>query len=367
MARNWLKWAPAVAIPVLIAGVAIVAPMAASAAVSLPAKSAQQILSLVANEKVTAFSGSLLQVSNLGLPALPMAGTGPNSMAEASAALALLTGSHSARVYSNGAAQLRVQLMDSLAERDFVRNATDAWLYDSKAHTAVHASLPVHGEGSAGPHWPESLTPAVHTPDQLVSRLLAAAGDSTSFSVGPDTRVAGRSAYALVLTPKATESLIGSVTVAVDSATGIPLSVAVTARGATDNAFSVAFTSLSLSAPDASLFSFTPPRGTSVSQQTVSTAHQRTSPDGQDHAIRQAEPADKPSFSGSGWASIVSIPSSASTAKLFSNALVSKLSSPVDNGRLFHTTLLNLLITTDGRIFVGSVAPAVLEAAAANN
>ena len=359
MARVWLKWAPALAVPILIASVAIVVPMAANAAVSLPSKSAQQVLSLLANEKISAFSGTLAQSSDLGLPSLPPVGNGSGATGEATATLALLSGSHSARVYANGSSQLRVQILDSLAERDFVRNGSEIWFYDSKAHTAVHASSPARQPDQA-----DLVAPTVRTPEQLVTRLLAAASPSTSFSVGPDVNVAGRTAYNLVMTPQATTSLIGSISIAVDSATGLPLRFAVTARGASNVAFSVAFTSIALAKPDASLFSFTAPPGTLVSQKADSPSGHRMSPNKQGHAVRQGEPATRPSVSGTGWASIVAIPSSSSTNKALSNVTVNKLSTPIAGGRLFHSTLVNVLVTSDGRIFAGAVSPALLEVAA---
>ena len=62
---------PAAIIPALIAGVALVAPLQASATQDLPAKNPQQVLAMVAGNQVHAFSGTMEQSSELGLPELP--------------------------------------------------------------------------------------------------------------------------------------------------------------------------------------------------------------------------------------------------------------------------------------------------------
>ena len=79
MSRTWLKWMPAVVVPVLIASAAVAVPFAANAAVTLPTKTPAQVLALIAGEKVTALSGTLSQTSSLGLPELPTTGADASS------------------------------------------------------------------------------------------------------------------------------------------------------------------------------------------------------------------------------------------------------------------------------------------------
>ncbi|MBC7762073.1 MAG: hypothetical protein H7201_09820, partial [Candidatus Saccharibacteria bacterium] len=131
MKRTWLKWMPALAVPVLIASVAVAVPVAANAAVNLPTKTPSQVLALAAGEKVTALSGTLSQTSNLGLPEIPTTGAD----ASAGSAIELLTGSHTARIFVDGSTKQRVQVLDTMAERDMVRNGSEVWLYDSKKKT----------------------------------------------------------------------------------------------------------------------------------------------------------------------------------------------------------------------------------------
>ena len=154
--------------------------------------------------------------------------------------------------------------MDRLAERDLVRQGNDVWLYSSEQNTATHLTLPA---GAAG----KDLTgrDGMQTPAELAHRLLSALDPSTRLTVGRGIQVAGRSAYDLVLNPRSAETLIGSVSIAIDSETGLPLSVEVQARGQREPAFRLAFTTLSLRAPAAGLFAFSPPPGATVKQQAL--------------------------------------------------------------------------------------------------
>ena len=347
MSRSWLKWMPAVAVPVLIASAAVAVPLSANAAVNLPSKTPAQVLALAARENVTALSGTISQTSSLGLPALPTTGAD----ASAGSALELLTGSHTARIFVDGSTKQRVQVLDSMAERDMVRNGSDVWLYDSKKKTAVHSTL-TDRSGTT------SLRQgSIPTPDQLATRLLASVDSTTQVSLGSDLRVAGRAAYDLVLTPKASDTLVGSVSIAVDSETGLPLSVDIFARSQKTPAFSVGFSKLDLSAPDASLFTFTPPAGAKVTERAPKA----------DAGVPTAPKADsaKPTVSGTGWDAVVSVPAAKGTSSALSSPLFGKLTSAVSGGHVFQTSLVTVLLTDDGRVFAGSVPVARLQAAAA--
>ena len=353
MSRTWLKWMPAVVVPVLIASVAVAVPLAANAGVNLPTKTPAQVLALAAGEKVVALSGTVSQTSSLGLPELPTTGAD----ASAGSALELLTGSHTARIFVDGSMKQRMQVLDRMAERDLVRNGSEVWLYDSKKKTAVHSTLGAHTTGN--PQAEKSIS----TPDQLAATLLKSVDSTTTVSLGTDLRVAERTAYNLVLTPKASETLIGSASIAVDSETGLPLSVELFARSQEVPAFSVAFSQLDLGTPDASLFSFTPPAGAKVTEKAPKADSSRP-------AVPHSEAA-KPTISGTGWDAIVAIPVGTGAAareslSVTSSPLFGKLTTSVTGGHLFHTSLVNVLLTDDGRVFAGSVPVAKLQAAAAS-
>jgi outer membrane lipoprotein-sorting protein len=364
--KNSVRWLPAVIAPVLIAAGAIGIPAVANAASTPPSKTAQQVLSLIAGAKDAVYSGTVEQTSDLGLPQVPTVGPGSSSTGSdaTSQLLDLLTADHTARVFVGGQNKERLQVLDSLAERDVVRNGSDLWAYDSKTKTATHVTLTPHAPGShqsspdnatPGPD-PETLTPAA-----LADKFLAAIQPSTKVSVSSTSSVAGRPVYQLELTPKTGSTLVASVTLSVDAKTGLPLKVVVDARGQKADAFTVGFRSIDFSAPAASLFDFTPPKGA-----TVTTPKADKPGPGTNGADKGAM---KPSVTGTGWASIVELPAGAAGAKdpagsASQSRLLDELTTSVAGGRALQTSLLSVLLTNDGRILVGAVPIASLEAAA---
>ncbi|KQX04988.1 hypothetical protein ASC59_12155 [Leifsonia sp. Root1293] len=360
-------WLPGVIVPVVIGVGVFAVPLTAGASVDLPDKTAAEVLELAQNAEVTAFSGTIEQSSDLGLPDLSSLGgvggasSGPAGSAasgtDVSSALELLTGSHTARVFVDGT-DARLQVMDSLAERDVVATPDGVWIYDSEAASATHAPAPTGGFDAK--QAPDAAD--IPTPSAVADELLAKLDPSTTVSVGTDATVAGRTVYELILTPRSSDTLVGSVSIDVDSATGLPIGVAVTAAGSDAPAFSLAFSELSLDAPDAALFDFTPPAGTTVTEQPL--------PDPDAFADRgdvgtPEHDGAEPTVLGTGWSSIVEIAASEVPTELADSPLLDTAAEPVDGGRVISTTLLSVLFTDDGRILAGAVSPAALEDAAA--
>ena len=355
MTRKWLRWLPAAAIPAVIAAAALAGSLPASAGDPLPPKTPEQVLQLIAQHREPALSGTLEQSSELGLPALPS--TGPGTDSSNTAWLELLTGPHTARVYLDGPDNARIQVMDRLAERNAVRHGNELWFYNSKDNTASHVQLPADAPDRVDG---KDLTA---TPEQLAAMFLAKIDPSTAVSVGPDVQVAGREAYNLVLTPKSDATLVSSIAVAVDSQTGMPLGVEVKARGQSDPAFRVAYTSLTLGAPDASVFTFSPPPGATVKEIPVPEYQQGTEP-GSATPPAASDSSHKPTVTGAGWESVVEFPAGTAGATPDTAALLQRATVPVQGGRLLSTALVNVLVLDDGQILVGSVPPERLQAAA---
>ena len=339
---------------VVVAGVAF-SQSQAGAAVNLPDKTPAEVLTLVGESTVQDLSGTLTQTSELGLPQLDL-GTS-QAGTDAASALELLTGSHTARVYLDGPSKARVQVLEQLSERDVIVNGDQVWLYSSRDNTATHVTAPTGSarEHGAGDHAAGQPT---MTPAELADSLLAKIDPSTTVTVGTDAIVAGRSTYELVLTPKSTKTLVDSVSIAVDSETGLPLRVVVQARGQDKPAFSLAFTDLTLDTPDAALFNFTPPAGATVKQESLPSWP--TEARGTHKAGDTADVAT----SGSGWTSVITIPAAAVPADLSSSPLFAQATTSVEGGRLLSTSLLNIYFTDDGRVLVGSVPFETLLAAA---
>jgi outer membrane lipoprotein-sorting protein len=346
--RRLLRWLPAVVAPVVVAG-AVAAPLVAAATPPhLPAKSAQQVLQLVARAKdVRGFSGVVEQRSNLGLPSVPS--MGPGSGTDTASTLDLLSGTHTARVEVAGATKARIAVLDASAERDVVRNGRSVWVWSSKTNSAAH----VLASGTAGSRTEAGALP---TPAEAAQELLAKVDGTTRVSVDTAQQIADRDAYTLVLTPRTSATTVGSVRIAVDASTGLPLDVQIVARGASSPAFETGFTSISYAVPAASRFDFTPPSGAKVTTKTVTPADRPAHRAAGDHV--------RPEVTGSGWASIVSVPKGTAPADLAANPTARRLTTPVAGGRVLHTDLVNVLLLDDGRVLAGAVPVSSLESAA---
>ena len=367
--RGWRRWIPAAAVPAAIA-VGLLAGGASAVVAPPPPATPEQVLALVAGSATRTdarqFSGTLEQRTDLGLPALPAQTLGPGSGGAAAgpeaAVLELLTVPHTARLYADGPERVRVQVIDQLAERDLVRNGRDVWTYDSKANAVTHAVLPDRtlSPGSSGS--PGATAPATPTasPDDLARRLLAAADPSTEVTLGAPVVVAGRSAYALVLTPKTSGTLVDRVQIAVDAANGMPLAVDVYAKGQAAAAFHAGFTSLAFGAPDPALFTLVPPPGATVTEKQIPAdavpPHHGMLPGG--HPTPDAGHAP-------GWDAIAVIPADRVPPDVLASPLVQQLAVPAAGGRLLSSSLVNILLADDGRILAGAVPASALEAAAA--
>jgi hypothetical protein len=176
--------------------------------------------------------------------------------------------------------------------------------------------------------------------------------------VDTTTTVAGHAAYTLVLTPKSVATTVGSVRIAVDGTTGLPLRVQLFARGAGSPAFDVGFTQLDYTVPAAARFDFAPPSGATVTHHTVTPGTHRP-------ASATALPA-KPTVTGTGWDAVVTIPAADVPASLDSNATFLRLTQAAPRGgRVLSTSLVTVLRTGDGRLLVGAVPQSRLDELAA--
>lgn len=370
MKNSSLRWVPAIAIPAVVIAGAVAIPTMANADVSLPSKSAAGIVAFAEKSVGTSFTGSVTETANLGLPDLSaFGGSSSSSSSDVQDALSQLTGTHKAKVFVDGTSKQRVQTLDTLKETDVIRNGRTVWAYDSEKKTATRATLPDRGSdiGTGTGSMPEaSKTPP--TPTEAAQQALDAIGEYTAVTVSDNVRVAGQKAYQIRLTPKDSKTLVGSVTLAVDGTTGVPLRVVVKAKGQSDPAFSVAFTSIDYSTPSASTFTFTPPKGTKVEQVKTPAHGSRAAHPGtlsQKDAAEKARAGAKPVVLGSGWSTIVgaALPSGALASD--SSGLLDQVLTKVDGGRVLQTALVSVYLTDDGHMYVGAVKASALEAAVA--
>jgi hypothetical protein len=337
---------------------------AAASPPTLPALSVEQLVADVAQAKAPALSGTLTWLPNLGLSALStlQSELGGSSASTGSGfdPLTLLSGSSKVNVWLGGPKEERLALITGpSSEIDLVRNANQAWLWDSTNQRVEHFVGPASGSSLPGTGPVAGFVP---TPQQVASRVLSKISSTTSVTEGPAVYVAGQPAYQLVVTPKE-PSTLSSISIAVGSSgplLGVPLQVAVYARGVTLPALELGFTgSLNLGAPSASEFNFVAPPGSKVVTHQLGPATMGGQPFGSLPTGLGA--------SGTGWATVVHGTSSSLTSASAQAALAA-VTTPVqvagEQARLFSTYLLNVLVMPNGRFYAGFVTPSALEAAA---
>jgi outer membrane lipoprotein-sorting protein len=361
--RPALRWT----LPVLVATVfalagSAVGVISATAGDGLPHRTAAQLMVDVQKARLSGLSGTIVQNADLGLPELPgIGGSGSSDLRS------MVAGSHTLRLWYADPNHVRLALLGSLGESDLVRNGTDVWSWSSKARTASHHTVPL----SQAPRSLASVSPV--TPQEAADTALAAIRPSTKVSTDGTAMVAGRTAYELVLHPRDARSLVGSVRIAVDGKTRIPTRVQVFPRGADKAALEVGFTSFDPSVPPASVFHFNPPPGTKVSEGPESSgsseAPQSGTPEGR--AGRGSDGAEPPEVRtvGKGWTTVVvaSLPEGGAPDESMSGLIgrLPRVSGDWGTGRLLRGTLFSAVLTDDGRLAAGAVAPEALYSALA--
>ena len=398
------RWALPAGAVVVAGGVLAGTVLASAAAPALPRQTPAQLLAAMRHATVPpAMTATISESANLGFPALPDIG---GMSASPISAASLVSGTHTAQVWYAGPRHLRVALPVSFGETDLRVNGRQVWLWDSHGQTATHYLTP-----SSSRPMPRSLKPAPGTreadpfaglsPVQAAQRALAMVGPTTKVTVPGTIEIAGRAAYELAIAPRASQSLVGKIVIAVDATTHLPLSVQVFARGSSSPAFQIGFTSLDLARPAMSNFTFTPPPGARVKTTRLPVAMRPGVPL---HAgwvggpAQQAGGAFGGAFGGAqtfgkGWLTVAAVPAGlpasiagarASGSAAYQSSLkvtgpagqglgllrvLLKAATPVHgpwgSGRLLRTALFSVLLTSKGQVLVGAVTPAVLYADAA--
>lgn len=373
--RRWLVPVTAVAV---VAGVGALGPVVADASPKLPSITAQDLLTKVQTAKVDGFSGTVSSSADLGLPAIPgMSGRGSSQLTE------MLSGQHTARIAFASPDKARVSVLDNQAERVWTTDGTSAWAYDSARREATKLTLPAHQNAKPEKTAPGKM-PQNYNPQDVAKQFLAAIDPTTAVQVSGTEKVAGRDAYKLRLVPKTDKTTVGSVTLAIDSKTWVPLDVTVMPRSGGNPAVELGFTSVSFDVPSASTFTFTPPKGVKVTDQKVPSkvapkqiapkqiAPKQVTPPRNVLPRKSGTPADKPTVIGTGWDSVVMIKGGAQTAGLTGNGQLAQLLAKAPTvqgswgkGKVLTSKMVSVLITDDGRVFAGLVTPDTLQAAAA--
>lgn len=412
------RWLPAIIAPSLIAAGAVAIPLQANA-VDLPDLTPQQVMALMDGE-VTGFSGTVVKTSDLGLPPLEMSSMMDEEtikemqekMPEGfedfvpqlieqnliTQAVELIAGTHRIRVYASEDG-MRVQILDPMSQRDLIVNQDEFWIYNAREATAMtgtfdyevseadKADMMAKAE-SMIQDYAKELQLDLSSPEAVADYVMNMIGEDTEVSVGKDHMIAGRTAYQLIAQPKAANSLIESVVISVDSETGMALDVKVYSVEKDTPVLQVGFESISFEAPDASLFSFTPPPGTEVTKAEVPAELEaelndlkaKYESEYQDKELTEQEKAalkaelearlegqPMPELIGESWDSVIYLPAIPSDVPmdLLENQLFADLMISVPSGKIFSTPVMNVLVTDSGEVYAGAVTIEYLQEVAA--
>lgn len=383
------KFLPAGVVAALITAGAITIPVQASA-VTLPEVTADELVALM-NPDITGFSGTVEKTTDLGLPALEMSSMMSPEMVEEMAekmpdgfddfipqlieknlfteAIAFVAGTDTIRVFASEEG-FRAQILDPMGQRDIIVTEGEFWAYDSRTQTVTTRSTDYRVDDADVEEALQKLSVDMTDPRAVAERLLEEAGPDTTIRVGDDHRIAGRTAYRLIMEPTSDVSLVSSIQVSVDSENGMPLGVRVFSVEQDSPAAEIAFTQVTFDVPDASLFSFTPPPGATVEALEFPEGIEQAIADieagvfDEDAAKARAEelaeefaPGTTVTQLGERWESVVAIsalpedmPVEMLEMELFQDLLIQ-----VTGGQVFSTPLVNVLMTDDGRVFAGAV------------
>ena len=313
--------------------------------------------------------------------------------------LEIISGTHEARIYVDGPEKLRIQILDPMSERSITVNGDTVWFYDDDKLAAQFMTMDLEelevkaSEYEADPEKTAEIEQMIaelpfdiNNPAEVADYLLAEASEYSEITVGVDQNVAGRAAYELIATPLAAETTVDYVSVAIDAETGMALNVKIVAKGQVEPAMEIGFTSIDYSTPDASIFEFNPSSDVTVTEMEMP---EEFTIDGETYTREQLEAEfeakmaeyeankpteeelqaeydalkaeyeameNKPVVYENGWATVVEMTlGDEMPVEMFESELFSEMTQQVDGGQVISTSLLNVLLTDDGRIFAGAV------------
>ena len=165
----------------------------------------------------------------------------------------LLSGA-SGRLWVTKDGHVRVELQSSRGDAQIVSDGSRFWAYDASANTVYHGQIPQHAEKK---HEAAHHAPTLGQINGAIGRLskhLALSGASPG-------DVAGQPAYTVQVAPKDSGGLLGAVSLAWDSVRGVPLRVALYARGHDTPVIEVKVTDISYGPVAAGDLAISPPKG----------------------------------------------------------------------------------------------------------
>jgi outer membrane lipoprotein-sorting protein len=168
---------------------------------------------------------------------------------------ALLSGA-SGRLWATNDGRGRLELQSDAGDAQIVWNGDKLALYDSSSNSVYKLTLPTKAEAGGAGRAPASL-------DEIASWLAKLGEHATRSGARPDV-VGGRPAYTVTVSPKGGNGLLGASQLAWDAARGVPLQVAIYARGDSSPVLELTATDVSYGTVSPKDVDVTPPAGARV-------------------------------------------------------------------------------------------------------
>ncbi len=180
----------------------------------------------------------------------------------------LLQGTRHGRVWLSDDGRLRIELQGDNGDANLVVNNNSFWVSDPMQKTVYEGTMPADTTGNAdkaGAKHADS-TQGIPTVAQVQAHLteLLKSVDVGGVATSNPGDVAGRPAYSVSVSPKHSGGLLGQAQLAWDAATGVPLSIAVYARGNATPVLALSATNISYGQISDSDLNIQPPSGDKV-------------------------------------------------------------------------------------------------------
>ncbi|HEX3977373.1 MAG TPA: hypothetical protein VHW96_13990 [Solirubrobacteraceae bacterium] len=180
----------------------------------------------------------------------------------------LLQGTRHGRVWLSDDGRLRIELQGDNGDANLVVNKSSFWVSDPMQNTVYEGTLPADTAGTAGKAGATRAdsahgVPTVAEIQSHITKLLKSV-DLGGVGTSDPGDVAGRPAYSVSVSPKHSGGLLGQAQVAWDAVTGVPLRVAIYARGNATPVLALSATNISYGQIADSDLNISPPGGDKV-------------------------------------------------------------------------------------------------------
>jgi outer membrane lipoprotein-sorting protein len=159
------------------------------------------------------------------------------------------------RLWASSDGRVRIELQSTSGDAQLISDGKSFLVYDGSSNTAYTGQVPQHQEKQKKDSGPPSLA--------RIQKGIDNAKQHAGVSGAIPTTVAGQSAYEVRITPQH-GGLVSGARLAWDAIHGVPLEVAVYARGNTTPVLALTAQSISFGKVAASTFAITPPEGAHV-------------------------------------------------------------------------------------------------------